>query len=429
MIRSHKIALALNNRQHTYFQKAAGTARFSYNWALCEWDRQYQEHKANPMLPAPSEGALRRQLNSIKREQFPWMLEVTKNAPQTAIMQLGQAFRNFFNGSAKHPRFHKKGLHDSFTITNDQFDVKGKRIRIPNLGWVRMCESLRFEGKIMSATISRTADKWFVSITVETGSIPAEAKNHGSVGVDLGISALATLSTGEKLEGPKAHKALLHRQRRLSRLLSRKMEAAKAEAGLRPRQAIPKGVRIPLSQNALKTKTKLGKLHARIANIRNDAMHKLTTGLSRRFDLIGIEDLNVSGMMKNSRLARSIADMSFFEFRRQLDYKAAMYGGIVVVADQWHPSSKTCSFCGHKLDKLPLSCRTWSCPECGSVHDRDINAAINLEAYAKMVVGDLAGSSPVTACGEKGSDSGRKTGTKPVSMKQEFNCTAIGMYV
>jgi putative transposase len=425
MMLSHKIAMMPNNRQRTYFQKAAGTARFAYNWALCEWDRQYQEHKADPSLPAPSEGALRRHLNSIKREQFPWMLEVTKNAPQMAIMQLGQAFRNFFKGTAEHPQFHKKGLHDSFTITNDQFDVKGKRIRIPNLGWVRMREPLRFEGKIMTATISRTADKWFVSITVETGAIPAEAKNHGSVGVDLGISALATLSTGEKIEGPKAHKALLNRQRRYSRSLSRKMEAAKAGVGLRPRQAIPNGVRIPLSQNALKTKAKLGKLHVRIANIRNDAMHKLTTELSRRFDLIGIEDLNVSGMMKNSRLARSISDMSFFEFRRQLGYKTVMYGGTVVVADQWFPSSKTCSLCGYKLDKLPLSCRAWSCPGCGSVHDRDINAAINLDAYAKMVVGDLAGSSPVTACGEKGSGSGRKTGTKPVSMKQEFNSIAF----
>jgi putative transposase len=182
-----------------------------------------------------------------------------------------------------------------------------------------------------------------------------------------------------------------------------------------------------LSQNALKAKAKLGKLHARIANIRNDAMHKLTTGLSRSYDLIGIEDLNVSGMMKNSRLSRSISDMSFFEFRRQLDYKTAMYGGTVVVADTWYPSSKTCSVCGHKLDKLPLSCRTWSCPGCGSIHDRDINAAKNLEAYARMAVCGLAGSSPVTACGEKGSGSGRKTRTKPVSMKQEFNCIAIGM--
>jgi len=401
MILSHKIALMPNNVQGTYFQKAAGTARFAYNWGLSEWNRQYQEHKENPTVPAPSEGALRRQLNSIKRERFPWMLEVTKNAPQMAIIQLGQAFTNFFNGKAKHPVFHKKGVHDSFTLTNDQFRVESKKIRIPQLGWVRMCESLRFEGKIMSAAISRTADRWFVSIAVETQIAPSVIENQETVGVDLGISALATFSTQEKIEGPKAHKALLNRQRRLSRSLSRKLEAAKAGAGLTPKQTIPKGKRIPLSNNAVKTKTKLSRLHARIANIRNDAMHKLTTELTRRFFVIGIEDLNVSGMMKNHRLARSIADMGFFEFKRQLQYKAAMTGGTVVTADAWYPSSKTCSTCGYRLTELPLNVRTWECPACGSVHDRDVNAAMNLK---KMAVFSLAGSFSVTACGEKGAD-------------------------
>jgi len=359
-----------------------------------------QAVKENPTVPAPSEGALRRQLNSIKREQFPWMLDVTKNAPQMAIMRLGQAFTNFFKGKAKHPVFHKKGLHDSFTVTNDQFRVESKKIKIPQLGWVRMCESLRFEGKIMSATISRAADRWFVSIAVEIQVVPPVIENQETVGVDLGISALATLSTGEKIEGPKAHKALLNRQRRLSRSLSRKLEAAKTGVGLAPKQAIPKGKRIPLSRNAVKIKTKLSRLHARIANIRNDAMHKLTTDLTQRFGVFGIEDLNVSGMMKNSRLSRSIVDMGFFEFKRQLQYKAAMTGGTVVTADRWYPSSKTCSNCGYILPELSLGVRTWKCPVCGSVHDRDINAAMNLK---KMAAFSLAGSSPVTACGENGS--------------------------
>ena len=155
MLIAHKIALDLNNVQATYMARAAGTARFAYNWALAEWQRQYAAHRADPSLPRPSQAALRRQLNAIKAEQFPWMLEVTKNAPQMAIVQLGKAFRNFFVGRARYPRFRKKGVRDRFTLTNDKFRVDGPRICIPKLGWVRMRESLRLSGKIMSATISR----------------------------------------------------------------------------------------------------------------------------------------------------------------------------------------------------------------------------------------------------------------------------------
>ncbi|MHB8551163.1 MAG: RNA-guided endonuclease InsQ/TnpB family protein [Acidiferrobacterales bacterium] len=392
MLIAHKIALDPNNVQATYFARAAGTARFAYNWALAEWQRQYGACKADASLPKPSQMALRRQLNSIKDEQFPWMRGVTKNAPQMAIIQLGAAFKNFFAGRAKFPKFRKKGLHDRFSLTNDQFSVDGSRIRIPNLGWVRMRETLRFNGKIMSATVSRVADRWFVSITVDApDSLPLpHAENQGAVGVDLGVSALATLSTGEKVEGPKAHKALLCRLQRLSRGLSRKVKG---------------------SENRKKAKVKLSRLHARIGNVRSDSLHQLTTDLTHRFHTIGIEDLNVRGMVKSRHLSRAVSDMGFFEFRRQLDYKAAKRGGMIVVADRWYPSSKTCSCCGHKMETLPLSVREWTCPECGSVHDRDVNAAINLR--------NLAVSSTVSACGEEGSGSGRKTRTKPASVKQE----------
>uniref|UniRef100_UPI00262614F5 RNA-guided endonuclease InsQ/TnpB family protein n=2 Tax=Acidiferrobacter sp. TaxID=1872107 RepID=UPI00262614F5 len=373
---------------------------------LDEWQRQYDAWKQDNSLPKPSQAALRRQLNALKRERFPWMLEVTKNAPQMAIIQLGEAFKNFWAGRAKFPKFRKKGVDDRFTLTNDQFRVEGPRIRIPNLGWVRMRESLRFTGKILSATISRVADRWFVSITVDThdGSHLPKAENQGAVGVDLGVSALATLSTGEPpIPGPKAHKALLDRLRRLSRSLSRKTKG---------------------SANRHKAKAKLARLHARIAAIRSDALHKLTTDLTRRFHTIGIEDLNVRGMMANRHLARSIADMSFFEFRRQLEYKAAMRGGVVQVADRFYASSKTCSACGHKLDALPLSVREWTCPACGVIHDRDLNAAINLK--------NMAVSSTVAACGpamrpamEEGSGLRRKTKTKPASVKQEVSFVPV----
>lgn len=395
MLIAHRIALDPNNVQATYFARACGVSRFAYNWALEQWGKQYEAWKQDNTLPKPSEAALRRQLNAIKRQQFPWMLEVTKCAPQMAIIQLGQAFQNFFAGRAKYPKFRKKGVHDRFTLTNDQFAVEGCRIRIPRLGLVRMRETLRFNGKVLSATISRVADRWFVSIAVDTSDNPhlPKAENQGVVGVDLGVSALATLSTGEPpIPGPKPHKALLNRLRRLSRSLSRKQKG---------------------SRNRQKAKAKLAKLHARIAAIRSDALHKLTTNLTRRFHTIGIEDLNVRGMMANRHLARSIADMSFFEFRRQLEYKAAMRGGLVVVADRFFPSSKTCSACGSVQDAMPLSVRQWICPDCGAHHDRDVNAARNLAIYAV--------SSTVSACGEEGAGPARKRQAKPASLKQEAN--------
>ncbi|RZF26678.1 transposase [Paraburkholderia sp. UYCP14C] len=392
MILAHRIALDPNNAQAKYLACAAGTARFAYNWALAEWKRQYESHKADPTLPKPSQTALRRQLNAVKREQFPWMLEVTKCAPQLAIIQLGEAFKRFFSGQNRYPTSRKKGVDDRFSLSNDQFSVDGSRIRIPNLGWVRMRESLRFVGKFVSATVSRKADRWFVSITVKVPDVShlPKAKNQGAVGVDLGISVMATLSTGEKIPGPKAHTALLDHLRRLSRGLSRKQKG---------------------SANRRKARAKLARLHARIADIRSDALHKLTSDLARRFDTIGIEDLNVRGMIANRRLARSIADMSFYEFRRQVKYKVDMRGGRVILADRWFPSSKTCSDCGHKVEAMPLNVREWVCPSCGSVHDRDVNAAINLKK--------MAASSAVSACGEEGSGRARKRATKPASVKQE----------
>ena len=393
---SHKIRLDPNNRQATYLAKAAGTARFAYNWALAEWQTQYAAWKVDHTQPKPNQMSLRRQLNAIKREQFPWMLAVSKNAPQMAIIQLGQAFKNFFARRASYPQFKKKGKsRDSFTLTNDQFGIDACRIRISHLGLVRMRETLRFSGKILSATISRTADQWFASITVDTdpNHLPP-AENQGIVGVDLGVSTLATLSTGEKVVAVKPHKALLSRLQRLSRSLSRKVKG---------------------SANRHKAKQKLAKLHARIANIRRDSLHQLTTDLTRRFHTIGIEDLNVSGMVKNRHLSRAISDRGFFEFRRQLEYKAAMRGGVVVVADRFFASSKTCSApgCGHKVDKLPLSVREWTCSVCGASHDRDVNAARNLQEYAVSYT--------VSACGGEGTGSRCKPKVKPAPVKQEFN--------
>ena len=404
MIRGHKIALDPDASQESYFACASGTARFSYNWALAEWNRQYLAGEK------PSEGSLRRKLNSIKDEQFPWMRNVTKNAAQQAIKNLGAAFRNFFAGKGKYPKFKKKGQHDSFRADNGTdkdhphaVEVKGKRIKLPVIGWVKMREALRFDGKIKSAVVSRTADRWFVSLSVEIEHIPPIRENQAVVGVDLGIKALATLSDDTPpIANPKALGQKLKQLKRLSRSLSRKVKG---------------------SANRLKAKAKIAKLHARIANIRVDALHKLTTDLVRRFDVIGIEDLNVRGMMANRHLARAVADVGMSEFRRQLTYKSAMCGARIVMVDRWFPSSKRCSACGYINANLTLSDREWSCEKCSVIHARDRNSAINLRLVAESSLAaaslsEQSGSS-VTACREEGSDVGPVAAVKPASVKQE----------
>ena len=400
MIIAHKIALDPNDRQATYFARSCGTARFAYNWALAEWRKQYTARKDDPSLPAPSEASLRKLLNSLKAEQFPWMADVTKNAPQQAIKNLGSAFKRFFAGQGKYPRFKKKGVHDSFRADNgpdkthpNAVETRGQRVKLPVIGWVRMREPLRFSGNVLSALVSRVADRWFVSLTVEIEHQAPACENQAVGGVDLGVKALATLSDGRTVEGPKALRKNLKKLQRLSRSLSRKARG---------------------SANRRKVKAKIARLHARISNVRKDALHKLTSDLAQTFTVIGIEDLNVKGMMANGKLARSIADMGFHEFRRQLDYKAAMRGTHIVVADRWFPSSKTCSACGYVMPILPLSVRDWTCPACGAVHNRDINAARNLER--------MAASSAVSACGEDGSGRGLATTAKPASVKQEPSC-------
>lgn len=393
MLIAHKIALNPNNKQRTYFAKACGVARFAYNWALANWQQQYVEHKKNNDLPKPNEQSLRKQLNAIKREQFPFMLEVTKCAPQQAIKDLGKAFKNFWDGRAKYPQFRKKKTHNSFYLSNDVFHVAGKKIKIPHVGWVRMTENLRFSGKIMSATISRTADTWFVSICVEIEKdkyLSSESDNFDNlsvekqnvkeagadvaVGVDLGVKSLATLSNGEVIEGAKPLKKLLKRLKRLSRNLSKKKLGSK---------------------NSEKARRKIAKLHAKIGNIRQDCLHKLTTKLAHNYDIIAIEDLNVQGMMKNRKLSRAIADMGFFEFKRQLQYKMQNKNGQLVIVDRWFPSSKLCSHCGYKMDtdKMTLDVRNWQCPNCNTQHDRDVNAAINLRKFALL---QLANNNKIT---------------------------------
>lgn len=379
IIRGHIIELQPNKQQATYFAKACGVARLAYNWALSQWKAQYEQDKSyrdeclksgvaidQSKLNLPSQGKLRKQLNTIKREQFPFMLEVTKCSPQLAIMQLGDAFARFFKGESQYPQFRKKGVNDRFSLSNDQFRVDAGRIKIPHLPWVRMRESLRFQGKILSAKIFKRGGKWFVSIAVELSNvIKPLAKTAQSVGIDLGINDLAVLSDGTKNQAPKPLKNKLRKLQRLSKSVSRK------EIG---------------SKNREKAKAKLSQLHYQVSCIRKDFLHKLTSRLVREYDTIAIEDLNVKGMVKNRKLARAIHDLGFYEFKRQLIYKANQWGKTVKSVERFFPSSKMCSVCQHKIDELPLNLRVWQCEHCKTEHDRDINASVNILNHASKVL-------------------------------------------
>lgn len=380
MLRVHKIKLNPNKEQEIYFRKACGVARHAYNWAVAEWRRQYESGEK------PNEANLRKQYNAIKPVEFPWALEVTKCAPQQAIKNAGTAYKNFFDRLKKgkkgrdvgYPRFKKKGLRDSFRADNgpatkgaNAVPVDGKRIKLPIIGWIRMRETVRFSGTIQSTTVSRMADGWYISVLVETQDSLKATANHGAVGIDLGLKTFATLSKGELVKGPKPHRALGQRLRRLNKSLSRKTKG---------------------SANFWKAKTKLSKLHKRIADIRQDAVHKLSHRVATEFSIIGIEDLNVKGMARNGNLARSVNDAGMRMFRTQIEYKTAMTGALLYVHPRFAPSTKVCSDCG-QLHDMPLGKDTLSC-DCGLVIDRDLNASLILE---------YAASSAVSACGESGS--------------------------
>lgn len=367
MIRTHKIRLVPSQAQANYLARACGTARFAYNWALAQWKAQYALSLQNPELPKPSQLSLRRELNAIKKEQFPWMLEVTKCAPQEAIINLGVAFGNFFKSLSKSrkgkpvgfPQFKKKGVRDSFKLSSGNFSVNENRLRIAGLGWVKMRESCRFGGKVMAVTISKTANAWFAAIQVQTEDRPAACESQAAVGLDLGLNTWVVLSSGEHYDSPKALGTLLTKVRRLSKAHSRKVKG---------------------SSNRKKSAMKLARLHARISNIRQDVIHKMTTSITSNHGWIAIEDLNVAGMLANHKLARHLADASFGEIRRQLQYKAALRGSTVDTVGRFFASSKLCSACGHKHSELKLKHRTWVCSACGTEHDRDLNAARNILA-------------------------------------------------
>jgi len=358
MLLGFKTELKVNNVQRTQLAKHCGVARHAWNWGLALTKSILDHNAANPIakIKFPSAIDLHKWLVALVKPENLWYYEVSKCAPQYALRQLSEAWKQAFKKAKKPPKFKKKGCSDSFTV-DGALAIASRRVKIPNIGWIKTHELLPTNQKPKSFTISRSADRWFISWKIEVEPID-KPKAISVVGVDLGIKTLATLSTGKAFEGAKSYKKY---EKKLSRLqwLNRNKERG--------------------SNNWRKTQIKIARLHRRIANIRKDALHKITTYLAKNHGKIGIENLNVSGMLANHKLAKAVGDMSFFMFRQQLEYKCQLYGSELIVVDRWFPSSKTCSNCGTKKETLLLSERMFHCSYCGFEVDRDLNASINLE--------------------------------------------------
>jgi putative transposase len=413
--RAYKVELDPNNIQKTMFRRHAGAARWAYNWGL---DKKIEAYKTTGKSPSAID--LHKELNALKRTDkafggVPWMYEVSKCAAQEALRDLDKAFQNFFrrckegkSGPKGFPKFKSKhqGI-GSFHLTGS-IKVSEKHIQLPRIGSVRLKESgyLPKESEnihILSVTISEKADHWFVSLAVEEKVLELSPPTGEALGIDVGISHLATLSDGTVFDNSKALKNAEVKLRRLQKSLSHKVKG---------------------SNNRRKAKQKVAKLHYRVSNIRRDSIQKATSAvIAKHPKIIGIETLNIKGMLKNHKLAKALADVSMSEFLRVLIYKAGWAGIPIIKADRWFPSSKLCTGCGVCFKELKLSDRVFKCPVCGLVIGRDLNAAINLKVFAESssVLPVLKG--PGKACGVGSSGRVRKNSTKLPTVKQEPNAS------
>jgi putative transposase len=368
--RGYKTELDLNNKQRTACLQHAGAARFAFNWGLA---KKIEAYKAGQKVPSAID--LHRELNKLKKTELSWMYSVSKCAPQEALRHVDKAYENFFRkvklkkqgkfkGKVGFPKFKKKSRGiGSFRFTTGAIKVFSDAIQLPRLGKLRLKEHdyLPVNAHILSATVSEQAGRWFVSVQVEEEREGVKPTATTAIGVDLGVATLATCSDGVRFDNPRSLKQKLKKLKRLQRAHSRKQKGSK---------------------NREKSRKNLAVLHARIANIRRDAVHKLTTHLCKSHAWVAIEDLHVKGMLKNHHVAQAISDASMGEIRRQLQYKAAKFGTRLAVIDRFSPSSKTCSMCGWINEDLDLSKRVFVCVECGYFTDRDYNAAKNILAVS-----------------------------------------------
>ena len=356
MLLGFKTELKLNNQQRIALIKHCGVARHAWNWGLALTLEILDHNKTNPdsKIKFPTAIDLHKWLVALVKSENEWYYECSKSTPQQALMALRNAWKDSFSKKKGVPKFKKKGRKDSFTLEGTVKILENNKIQVPVIGVLKTYERLP-QVLTKSCTISRQADRWFISFRFDVQQQQSDKTNV--VGVDLGVKNLATLSTGDVITGAKSYKKYESKLSRMQWLNRHKVVG---------------------SSNWKKALVKIAKLQMKIANIRKDTLHKLTTLLAKNHGTVVIEDLNVSGMMANHKLAKAIADMSFFEFRRQLTYKCTLLGSKLVVVDRWFPSSKTCSNCGTKKETLSLGERVFNCDHCGFSLDRDLNAAINL---------------------------------------------------
>ena len=366
-MKSFKTELIVNNKTNTLFYKYAGTARYAYNWGLEETFRVIDNNKNNPENKEkfPSSIDLHKKFINEEKTKNTWIKEISKWVPQESLRNLDTSWKRFFNKKLKSgvPNFKKKGNNESFYLEG-KIEIKGNKIKLPRLGWIRCHEQLPEIHKSKSGsniTISLRAGRWYISYKVD--ELPKKIDNIEllpKIGGDLGIKKSITLSDGKVFDNPKPSKSNKRKITKLQRRLDRKKKGSK---------------------NREKIKIKLQRKHQTIANIRKDHSHKLTFYIAKNHSQVNIENLNTKGMMKSHCLASAIADANFGEILRQLKYKCEWYGSELIIIDRFFPSSKLCSKClGYKKD-FKLSDRIYECGECGLIIDRDLNAAINILNY------------------------------------------------
>jgi IS605 OrfB family transposase len=433
---AYRFALDPAPAQERALRSHAGAARVAFNWGLARVRAVMAQRAAeatyglagDDLTPPASWSlySLRKDWNAAKGTVAPWWAECSKEAFNTGLDQLARALKNWGDSRkgkrkgkpAGFPRFRsRRKARPSIRFTTGAFRCEARHAVLPRIGRVKLHESgaqlaglvAARSARVLSVSVRFERGRWFASFAVDAEiTRPAPARPGAVVGVDLGIKTLAVLSTGEEIPNPRHLSDALRKTRRLARTASR-------------RQGPGRRTRQEPSNRWRRASAALGKAQGRVADQRKDSLHKLTTRLAAEFGTVVVEDLNVAGMVKNRRLARHVADASFAELRRQVEYKAAWRGGRVIVADRWFASSKTCSGCGTVKAKLALSERTYACTACGAALDRDLNAALNLAEYGRQ---QIAGSGPETLNG-RGAD--RQTASGPqVAVKRQPGTARAG---
>lgn len=364
MIKSLKVRIYPNKKQEELIIKTFGYVRYVYNYYLDKRIKQYKNCKKSLSYNECS-----KDLTSLKKE-LEWLKEPDKFSLQSSLKNLDEAYKRFFNNLGRFPKFKSKNnKKDSYTtkFTNNNIEIFESHIKLPKLGKIKYRDNSIIKGKISNVTVLKTkTGKYFAAITYEKEEKPLE-KTGSSIGIDLGLKYFCVFSNGEKKKNPKYYASLQDKLIREQRKLSRMQKLA-----------LDKNRKLEDCKNYQKQKLKVARVHERIVNKRCNFLNKLTSNIVKNHDIICLENLNVKGMLKNKKLAKSISDVSWYEFIRKLTYKAKWYGKELVIIDRWFSSSKTCHICGYKKKDLQLKDRSWVCPICKTTHDRDINAAINI---------------------------------------------------